>query len=336
MTELTSRSDLEEGPAAPTFMQVLGEDGEIYTEPLKLVANASLCCGCPLPLNPFAMLKVLAFVFAGLAVLAVAFAGYFAYQGDWFGFVGAVVLIAGGVLSALAAYSHEGLADQVTEMSRENTRFASSNRKLAEQVAELGHVEERLAEAESSMEGGMEELKGTLKELHQLTAASQLGAILRAFTDADSVMGDRNQKLHGDEVDEFFDSATPILEQAAPDFDFDVLQREAKTAGLDLNSINLLVNAVIAGSSDMPEKSAAELNLLNFSFQPEDRLEECQQSLYDVLKSVYSKDDVKALLESRMDEYEGEAIPCADLLDISREVMLSGQKQGRKRAVLRA
>lgn len=317
-------------------MQVLGEDGQIYTEPLKLMANASLCCGCPLPLNPFAMLKALAFVFMGLTVVAIAFAGYFVYQGDWPGLASALVLVAGGVLSALAAYSHEGLADQVTAMGRENTRFANSNRKLADQVAELGHVEERLAEAESSMEGGVEELKGTLKQLHQLTAASQLGAILRAFTDADSVMGDRNRKLRGDEVDEFFDSATPILEQAAPDFDFDVLQSEAKTGGLDLNSINLLVNAVIAGGSDMPEKSAAELNLLNFSFQPEARLEECQQSLYDVLKSSYSKEAIKALLEARMDECEGETIPCEDLLDISREVMLSGNKRGRTRAILRS
>lgn len=317
-------------------MQVLGEDGQIYMEPLKLMTNLSLCCGCPLPLNPFAMLKVLAFVFAGLSILAAVFAGYFVYQADWLGFVGAIVLVAGGVLSAIAAYSHEGLADQVSQLARENTRFANSNLKLADQIAELGHVEERLAEAESSMEGGMEELKGTLKELHQLTAASQLGAILRAFTDADSVMGDRNRKLRGDEVEEFFDSAHPILEQAAPDFDFGVLQGEAKTAGLDLNSINLLVNAVIAGGSDMPDKSAAELNLLNFSFQPEARLEECQQSLYNVLKSTYSKDGVRSLLESRMEECESETIPCADLLDISREVMLSGNPKGRTRAVLRS
>jgi len=263
------------------------------------------------------------------------------YQGDWLGVLSSLVLAIVAAVCALAAYAHEGLANEVTEMARQNERYAEKNDRLASQIKELGKVEDRMKELQSSMGMNIDDLKNKLGTLHKLTATSQLTTILRAFTSADTELGGEeagSRTLTGEEVEEFFDTAGAIFKQAAPDFDCDKLISEVKdhNAAMGLPMMHLLVNAVIAGSDDKIGKCTAMLSLVMFALDPIEFLESTLDSTFTSLKNHgYTRLGVKLLLEKRAEPFDGESIPCKELLDISKEIMLGDKPRG-KRPLLKA
>lgn len=243
---------------------------------------------------------------------------------DGLGFLAAAVLISAAGVSATAAFAHEGLVHEVTDMATQNDLFAEKNVKLAESIAELSEVSARLDSLQNSLGARMGELEDTLGALHSVTATTQLVTLLRAFTDADSARH-KDQRLTDEELTDFFDTSGELLHLAAPDFDFALLKSEATTVGIGLYAMRFLVNAVIASGDDVPGKSTAELALMMFSINPERHFEECLAALRMVLKT--SEEELRSMLQAkrqlaRPDEHN--RIPCKDLMDISRLVMTCG------------
>lgn len=318
----------------PTTMKVVGADGKVVTKALGLATKTIVCCGCPKPpggwYGPFGFLRIISYIFMAVAAVSVLFVLLAIHQGDVLGVLSSLVLAVVAAVCALAAYAHEGLANEVTEMARQNDRYAEKNVRLAKQIDELAAVEARFKTFQESMGLSVEDLKKKLGALHKLTATSQLTAILKAFVSADSECGNRDRALQREELEDFFDTAKPIFTQAAPDFDFAKLVSEALDKGphgnyrqLDMNALHVLVNAVISGSDDKVGKCTAMLNLVLFSFDPCEHIETCLDTMTTCLKSHgYTRIGLKAMLETRAEPWEGSQIPAEAIMDVSKEIML--------------
>jgi len=309
----------------PTSIKVLGKDNKVYTESISLASKVIVCCGLPAPpggwYGPFGFLRLLAYVFILVFVMAAVLFVLAIVEADWFGIVANALLMAAAIVCALSAFAHEGLANEVTEMARQNDRYAEKNERLAKSIKDLGAVQQRLNRTQQSMGITADELQETLGMLHQLTATEQLSAILRAFISADS-FGNSDQRLQKSELDDFFATAGPVLRQAAPEFNFEELRKEAKKSSLDFAAVRLLIDAVVAGAEATPGKSSAALSLVMFALNPDLHFEECKDSVYAVLHDQYTEEQIRTVLEHKWDTHGG-PIPCSDLLDISREIMLS-------------
>ncbi|CAE8717760.1 unnamed protein product, partial [Polarella glacialis] len=196
------------------------------------------------------------------------------------------------------------------------------NDKMDEQVKELGGVSTRLEQLKSSMGLHLDQLEDTLRSLHQVNCTMQMGTILRAFLMSDS-FGNKDSRLEGDELTDFFGSAGPELKEVAPDFDFAGLQQEAMVVGIGLYNMRLLVNAVVAGCDQVPGRSTAMLALIVFGFNPDKHFDELLRALKVVLKQK-SEVEIKALLDAKKGlarPQDHGRIPGKELMDIAREVM---------------
>ncbi|CAE8694630.1 unnamed protein product, partial [Polarella glacialis] len=323
----------------PSTMKVLDSSGKVST--VSLVGGAAkmaLCCGIPAPpggwWGPFGFFRLVSYAFAACSVfgflLALVAATGGPFQGvpliggqpDGFATVASLLLSFAAALCALASYAHEGLANEVTAMAKQNGAFADKNDKMDEQVKELGGVSTSLEQLKSSMGLHLDQLEDTLRSLHQVNCTMQMGTILRAFLMSDS-FGNKDSRLEGDELTDFFGSAGPELKEVAPDFDFAGLQQEAMVVGIGLYNMRLLVNAVVAGCDQVPGRSTAMLALIVFGFNPDKHFDELLRALKVVLKQK-SEVEIKALLDAKKGlarPQDHGRIPGKELMDIAREVM---------------
>mmetsp|Transcript_144562 Transcript_144562/g.366945 ORF Transcript_144562/g.366945 Transcript_144562/m.366945 type:complete len:327 (+) Transcript_144562:1390-2370(+) len=307
-------------------MKVMDDKGNVSSVAVSS-GEVVACLGLPPPpggwYGPFGFFRLVSYAFVGVAGLGVLFALSSLVCLDFFGFLAAALLTVAALVSAAASYAHEGLANEVTEMAKQNDQFAQKNDKLTEQVKELGGVADKLQSIEKDLGVNMDQLKATLEAMHRQTSIQQLATMLSAFCDADRD-GDKNQRLTNSEVSDFFDSSDAVLRGACPTFDFEALKQLALTVGIGLYAMRFMVNALIASGDDNPHKSTAELSLIMFCFDPEHHLESCLADLRLVLTDT-SEEELRSILQEKKDKFaiaaENGRIPCKDLHDISHRVM---------------
>lgn len=284
------------------------------------------CLGLPEPpggwYGPFGFFRLLSYVFGLMAVCGVVFALICLMSLDGFGFFASALLCFAAVVSAVAAYAHEGLANEVTAMTTQNDLFAKKNEILQHQIKKLGGVAEKMAKIQKDLGINEQKLKDTIDALHRQTSIQQLASMLTAFCEADRE-GDKDQRLTASEVEDFFDSSDAILRGACPTFDFAELKQMALTVGIGLYAMRLMVNALIAAGDDNPHKSTAELSLVMFCFDPEGHMESCVNNLRLVLPD--DLEDLRGMLEDvktkhAMSDQHGR-IPCKEVHHISHRVM---------------
>lgn len=323
----------------PSTMKVLDKvTGKVTTmNVLAGGAEVAMCCGLPAPpggwWGPFGFFRLVSYAFAACAVFGIIlaimaatggpFRGIpFVGQPDGFAALASLLMSFAAVVCGFAAYAHEGLANEVTAMAKQNNVFSDKNDKLEAQVKELGGVGDRLEKLNKSMGVNMDKLQETLQSLHQVNCTMSLSTVLRAFIDADSGYGNKDTRLEGLELDDFFDSCGNVFTEAAPDFDVEKLKEEAMPVGIGMWNMRFLVNAVVASCDEVPGRSTAMLTLVLFGFNPEKHDAELAVALKQVLKKPEA-DIAKVIAEKKTKACPEEhgRIPGQELADISREIM---------------
>lgn len=317
-------------PPMPSSMKVLGEDGQVTAVSLGLGAAEGISHFCCLPtpkggwLGPMGFLRMVSYALAGTALLGILLALLTVLFQDMLGFLTSLLLVLAAGCSAVAAYAHEGLANEVSRMARQNALFASKNEEFRKQTEALGVVAQRVDSLQQSLGMHADDLQKVLDALHASVATQQLATVVRAFTDADG-FGTTDRCLQGSEVEEFFDHTRDLLKEAVPGFDLSRLESECKASGIGIVKMRFLVNALAAGSDAQPGRSTAMLALVLFSVDPVQNFEECHDALRVVLRRS-SEEEIKALLQAKKEKAKSSPfgrLSCKDLEDVAQRVMRS-------------
>lgn len=313
----------------PSTMKMLEFDGSVTEVVVSSAGKVALCWGLPEPpggwFGPFGFFRLVSYAFMAVSAVGLLLSWGSLTSMDCLGFFAGVLLSIAAAVCAAAAYSHEGLANEVTEVAKQNEQYAEKNKRMAEQVESLSGVAGKLKDVEESLGVNIEQLRATLDALHRQTSIQQLATLLRAFCDADRGVA-IDQRLMKSEVEDFFDSSDAIFRGACPTFDFEAFKKAAVQVGIGIYAMRFMVNALIAAGDDNPHKSTAELSLIMFCFDPEGHLESCLSDLKLVLADVTEEELRSMLLEKKAKfsrAQENGRISCKDMHDISQKIMAS-------------
>jgi len=309
----------------PSAVKVLDETGKAKDVAVEGASQVAACCGiAPPPMGwygPFGFFRLVSYAFMAASVSGLFLAVGSLSQMDSLGFFAGLLLIIAAAVCSMAAYSHEGLANEVTQAAEQNKKFAEKNDRMAKQLDGFGDVADKLGSLEKELGVNMDQFTGFLDSLHRQTSIQQLATLLRAFCDADRHGGaPPDERLMKGEVEEFLDDSDPVLRGACPAFDFDAFKKAAVEVGIGMHAVRFMADALIAAGSDSVHKSTALLSLIMFSFQPEEQIEH----LLSELKLACPEQDPAALRVLLVQKKEkcalkdqGGHIPCRDLQDIS-------------------
>jgi len=288
----------------------------VVSEPLSIATPVVVRCAS------HGFLQALGVAFLAMCACAPALAIPDIVEGNWLGILPEALLATAALLAAAAAFLHETLAKQVKELGRQNARYAAKNDRLSLSIRALGGVQDKLQRIQECMGITLQELQKTLRTLHRCAAIKSLTCMLEGFISADRY-GNVDQRLTDREIDEFFGVAKPLLVQAAPEFDFDELMREAKAKSIDFAGVRLMTDAVVAGFEATPYKSSAIFSLVLFGLNPAEYQEDCKDHLLVTLRGLYTEDEIKNILEDRCAPYREQGfVPLKTLLDVSTAVRL--------------
>jgi len=322
-----------EGGASPSASLVL-KPSSFLAELLGAGFKAVECCGLPAPpggwLGPFGFFRLVTYAFLTGAVFAVLLAvaastgqpkiPLLVGGADGFAAFASLLLCFACLISAGAAYAHEGLEQEVTAMKKQNDLFKEKNDMLSTQLDELSGVRTKLEDVQKKMGANLDQFEEMLQELHTVSCAEILQLMLEAFLNSD-VDGPRDGRLVGEEVQRFFDVCEANLKQAAPDFNVEQLVNEVCETGIGICNLRFLANAAVTGCDKVPGRSTAMLALVMFSSHPEKYEHELAISLKSVLGS--SDEEIATLLQekkAKADPKDGR-IHGSELMDVSRRVM---------------
>lgn len=212
-------------------------------------------------------------------------------DGDYLGFFISGLLVLAGFLAALASLAHAGLAKQVTQCAKQNSKFEAHNAKLAHQICQLQGTKERLVRRVGESAQNVDLLKDVVGGLNRASNLAQANVMICAFVNAD-LDGDADRRLRGEiELNDFFSACKKIIEKQLPDFDIDDLWKAAMNVGLNYACLGLIISAVLRCSRD-PKRDVSSvarghraamafLSLVAFYLQPndEDCIEDCVERL---------------------------------------------------------
>lgn len=221
--------------------------------------------------GPFGFLRIVAMCFIALALMMSLASLWAIYEGDNLtSIVFCLMLSFAASMAAAAAYSHEGLANQVSKMARHNDEYSALNDGFNQQTNDLQKVAERIEQLLDGNEEKLEEFKKQMATLDQLSSLNQVSTITRAFIDAQmrNMMhnnGGMDGRLDQSEVLEFLRGAKSTLQERIPKFDIDELAKAAYHPGMSLMDIELLLAAV---TTDGDEEKACFMGFLYFLLHP--------------------------------------------------------------------
>jgi len=229
--------------------------------------------------GPFGFLRMVALAFAFLSAIMLLTFFYAASEGEnALTLAFCLILSAGSMLAAAAAYSHEGLAKQVTKMAKHNNQYSALNDSFKEQTAGLEKATAKIFDLVGGQESKVEEFKQQMSQLDQLSSLSEISTITRAFIDAQltnklfnptSSDGDIDGLLSHSEVVSFIKSSVATLkERIPPKYDLEDLGREAFFPGLCITDINMLLAAV---TTDIAEEKDCFMAVLYFFIDPREK-----------------------------------------------------------------
>lgn len=300
--------DTDDLLSLPPSAKVLDSQGKVKTIVISTAGKVAVCCNLPSPpggwYGPFGFFRLVSVAFflgaiASLVLSLLAAAGeprQVTGPPDGFAYFASLLSTFSCLVCAVAAYAHEGLASQVALLAKETHVFASKTEHLQSQVQKLSDVSDRMQKLQLSIGMDLERLQDLLRKLHEALVAGQLATIVRAFSDCDG-WGQKDGRLTGAEVQDFFDNVGPLLKEAAPEFDYQALLFEAQVVGIDLCGVKFLINALAASSASNPGRSTAELSLLLFSLGPVKHFNETFRALKATLCPKHTEEEVRSMLE---------------------------------------
>lgn len=227
--------------------------------------------------GPFGFLRMVALAFAFLSAIMILTFFYAASEGEnALTLAFCLILGAGSMLAAAAAYAHEGLAKQVTKMAKHNNHYSALNDNFKQQTAGLQKATDKILDLVGGQENKVEEFKQQMAQLDQLSSLSQISTITRAFIDAQMTNklfnptseGDIDGLLSHSEVVSFLMSSVKTLQERIPRYNLEDLGRQAFFPGLCITDINLLLAAV---NSDIAEEQECFMAVLYFFIDPSEK-----------------------------------------------------------------
>lgn len=265
--------DLGSRPPMPPI-KVVDEAGVVKEIAMDLGQNLVPCCGAPPPAGswygPFGFFRMMGGVFMLLALFAIFATIHSATQKDWVGVLMNIVLIVAAFISAISAYCHEGLSNEVGVFARQNDEFANENGNMSEQLNDLDRVAKQYERVLEELQGDEKQLDELVEALHRIVLMKSLGTIFNSYMDADI---NRDEDLKAAEVDTFFSNIWEVLKFVSGDFPLDMLYQEAVAAdaiSIDKNDVKHLIYACSCyGDPKKPGATRAFLWLVLFSFDPD-------------------------------------------------------------------
>lgn len=294
---ISEKSPLHDGQQAkygavqptPATLKVKKPDGTVDSYFIAK-KSATICCMPPAGgwYGPFGFFRLLAYAWFVMMGIGIILAIILGAQLDVHGAVGAILLVAAAEIAALAALSHEGLCREVTQISRQNDKYAALNKKLSSQIKELAGTRKRLDAAAGGLQEDLDNLNNVLTGIERCNSIWQANGIVRSFISADQY-GDRNRRLSGRaELADFFDTSGPLLKTNAPDFDLDLFKELASIHG-----IGMCITTCIIAMLDCEENAAGQHRsqalgmFIIFALQPDD--EDQQQQVIEQIQPPLAK-----------------------------------------------
>jgi len=224
---------------------------------------AKLCMHFPPPpggwYGPFGFFRMVTYFFVGLVGASVLCDLDALWNIDWLRLFSSLLFGVAAAFCAFASYAHEGLANQVGAIKKQNDKFAKNNTMLAAQVGMLGDTNTRLEDTEKDLEGGLDQLDGVMDGLHKCDELLQISAMIRAFNSA-NLDGDREPRIEAEEFEDFWSGCHIILEKQLPHVDFHEKVDVFRKQGMCFSSVTLIIQAVLrGGDGDAGAKHAAAM-----------------------------------------------------------------------------
>jgi len=223
--------------------------------------------------GPFGFLRLVSYSFMFMsAIMLMTFVYGLAAQENIWSLSFCLILCVASLLAAGAAYSHEGLANQVSKMARHNSEYAALNDDFTRQTNDLEGVADRIDELLKGKAETIEEFKSHMSKLDQLSSLNLISTVVRSFIDAQMQeyaksggQGDPDGLLTHSEVRDFLNGAKTTLKDRVPEFDSMKLARSAFFPGVSLSEINLLVATI---DTDFEEEKQCFMQLMFFFLNP--------------------------------------------------------------------
>jgi len=236
----------------PDKVKLRGPNGE--NEEVKVTPTMMFCSDKPPPggwYGPFGFLRMACYFFVGVAVAGVLLMLWGLFRSK--GMVVAaqnLILIPAALLAAAAAYSHEGLANEVSKVAKANDKYASLNDEFEEQLKDLGDVATKLEDMVSSGKANLEKLEQVISGIEIVSDLGKVNTVVRSFTDAEmrEFMNAQTQVTkrlsNVAELKAFLEGCVSVLKHNIPSFDFKNFRRFGLRGGVGLTTVSLIVAAV--------------------------------------------------------------------------------------------
>lgn len=267
--------------------------------------------------GPFGFLRMVAYAFVGIAFLGACFFlyGVLGIEEDGFSPVNIftrALLVPAALLAAAAAYSHEGLANQVTLVSKRNDEYSKMNDDFESQLRDLEGVATKLDNLVASGQANLEKLTMVIDGIERISDLSKVNTIVRSFTDAEmreflaaAQSADGESKAPSRrlsnvaELKAFLEGCVSVLKHNIPSFDMKSFRRFGLRGGVGLTIVSIMVAA--CNTENQPEQHCL-VELLFFILDPhgEGRKEKVSKHLVKHLKD-HRRFGSKAAIDSELD-----------------------------------
>lgn len=280
-----------------------GEETEVSLVPMLP------CCGSMSPpggwYGPFGFLRMVMFAFILLSLLGVVVWVWAIINFNWVGVALRWLLVPGALVAAFAAYSHEGLANEVTAMANENDSYAKKNDDFHKQLKDLGSVSDKLAGFAEKGEEHINKLEHTLEGIERVGDLGKVNTILRGFTDAEMraflfTMERGNRVLDNiDELSSFMDGTSEVLMHNIDTFDLKLFKKLGMR-GIGLTTISLLT---ACACTEDKQESICLMTFIYFMLDPKnpERQSKASDNLVLHLAGTRGKFNTKLTIDAEMD-----------------------------------
>lgn len=322
----------------------VGSDGLKTEEEVRLMPKFPKFLGNVQPPGgwhgPFGFLRMVAYGFCSVSMLGVLNLLVAIYeQESMMMIIFSALLIPAAVFAAMAAYSHEGLAIQVSRMARANDKYSSLNDGFDEQNRELKQVADKINETFQGAEENLNALEGKIEMLTKMKLMGEISTIMNAYVEARHDTLQQNPELRGPgkwdgvltafgAVTKFFTGTEATLKHNCPFIDMDDMRNRAYQVGFANQEVSLLIAAVNtqAGEEVMSAETKVMVALLFFYLEPKalNRQKEVIEELcwhLDGNDQFGNKAAVKGEI-NRLVEASGEdRVPDQEAYDLTRAVL---------------
>lgn len=255
--------------------------------------------------GPFGFLRLVAYFFVGVAFVGLFLLGAAFFNMTVISLLTRILLIPAALLAAAAAYSHEGLANQVSVVAKRNNEYSSLDDEFESQLKDLEDVASKLDDMVKSGQANLEKLTEVLEGIERVSDLTKVNTLVRSFTDAEMrefmATGTAVTKRLSNvsELKAFLEGCIAVLKHNIPSFDLKAFRRFGLRGGVGMTIVSFMVAAV---NTENQEEQHCMVEMLFFILDPhgEGRKAKVSHELVKHLKK-HSKWGSKKVIDAELD-----------------------------------